>query len=75
MDVVCDSFGIELKLADRETIRKWNCRNGVAILQEVEKQQEAEKQDDWIWMIDHSLQLGKLFVLVVLGVRRGDVVT
>jgi hypothetical protein len=35
--------------------------------------QEAQKADDWIWMIDHSVQLGKMCVLPVLGIRRTDV--
>lgn len=63
---VADAFGLPLKIPTRDAVRNWNCRNGVAILQ------EAQKADDWIWMIDHSVQLGKMCVLAVLGVRRTE---
>jgi len=61
-----DAFSLSLKIPTRDAVRNWNCRNGVAILQ------EAEKADDWIWMIDHSVQLGKMCVLAVLGIRRAE---
>jgi hypothetical protein len=64
---VSQAFGLPLKIPTRDAVRNWNCRNGVAILQ------EAAAADDWIWMIDHSVQLGKMYVLVVLGIRRPDV--
>jgi hypothetical protein len=57
---------MELKVPSRDVVRNWNCRNGVAMLQ------EPTKADNWIWMIDHSVQLGKMFVLVVLGIRQVD---
>ena len=61
-----DAFGIALKIPSRDAVRNWSCRNGVAILQ------QSQKADDWIWMIDHSVQLGKMFVLVVLGIRQSQ---
>lgn len=66
LQCVSEAFGLELKIPSRDVVRNWNSRNGVAMLQ------EPIKADDWIWMIDHSVQLGKMFVLVVLGIRRGD---
>jgi hypothetical protein len=63
---ILDAFGLEMKIPSRDAVRNWNCRNGVAILR------EAEKADDWIWMIDHSVQLGKMFVLAVLGIRQSN---
>jgi hypothetical protein len=48
-------------------VRLWNCRNGVAILQ------EPKKSAGWIWLIDHSVQLGKMCVLVVLGIQKDKV--
>lgn len=66
LQCVSDAFDLQLKIPSRDTVRNWNCRNGVALLQEL------LPADDWIWMIDHSVQLGKMFVLLVLGIRRGD---
>lgn len=60
---IAEAFGLTWKLPTRDTVRNWNCRNGVAILR------QSEKTDDWVWMIDHSVQLGKMFALVVLGIR------
>ncbi len=61
-----ETFGLPLKIPSRDVVRNWACRNGVAILR------EATRADDWIWMVDHSVQLGKMFVLVVLGIRHKD---
>lgn len=58
-----DALGLGLKVPSRDAIRNWTCRAGVAMLQH-------EKADDWIWMIDHSVQIGKMQVLVVLGIRQ-----
>lgn len=63
---VCDTFGLSINIPKRDAVRNWSCRNGVAILQ------EPAVAKDWIWMVDHSVQLGKMFVLVVLGIRRTD---
>ncbi len=57
------AFDLPIEIPSRDIVRNWNSRNGVAILQ------EATHADDWVWMIDHSVQLGKMFVLVVLGIR------
>ena len=64
--LVAEAFGMSLKIPSRDAVRNWSCRNGVAILQ------EASQADDWVWMIDHSVQLGKMFVLVVLGIRQSQ---
>jgi len=62
LELVSKSFSLDLKIPSRDAIRNWTCRSGVALLQH-------EKADDWIWMIDHSVQLGKMQVLTVLGIR------
>ena len=64
---VSEAFHLQLKIPSHDAVRNWNFRNGVAILQ------EPTPADDLIWMIDHSVQLGKQFVLVVLGIRLADV--
>lgn len=63
---VADAFGMPLKVPSRDAVRNWSCRNGIAILK------QTHKADDWVWMIDHSVQLGKMFVLVVLGIRQSE---
>lgn len=60
-------LNVEFDVPARWTMRLWSSRNGVAILQ-----QSAVHADDWIWLIDHSVQLGKMCVLVVLGIRQAD---
>ena len=58
---------LDIPVPSRDAVRLWNCRNGVAILQ------EAKKSTGWIWMIDHSVQLGKMCVLVVLGIHKDNI--
>jgi hypothetical protein len=57
-------MGIEQPLPNWTTIRVWLTRLGVAVLEE-----PLEQADDWVWMVDHSNQIGPEKVLVVLGVR------
>lgn len=63
---VSDALGLSLPIPSRDAVRTWNCRNGVAVLR------EPTPAPDWIWMIDHSVQLGRMCVLVVLGIRQAD---
>ncbi|GAA5511279.1 hypothetical protein [Novipirellula caenicola] len=65
LKLVNDTLALNLKIPSRDALRNWTCRCGVAML-------EHEKADDWIWMIDHSVQLGKMNVLVVLGIRQSQ---
>ncbi|HAV33760.1 MAG TPA: hypothetical protein DCX79_17315, partial [Planctomycetaceae bacterium] len=58
---------LDIPVPSRDAVRLWNCRNGIAILQ------EAKKSTGWIWMIDHSVQLGKMCVLVVLGIHKDNI--
>ena len=66
LECFANAFDLRIKIPSRDAVRNWSCRNGVAILQ------EATRQADWVWMIDHSIQLGKMFVLVVLGIRQSE---
>lgn len=66
LQCIAETFDLPLKIPSRDVVRNWNCRNGVAILQ------QAASADDWVWMVDHSVQLGKMFVLVVLGIRQSQ---
>jgi hypothetical protein len=46
------------------TIRTWILRLGLFVLT-----QSKTKAPDWIWFLDHSVQIGKEKCLVVLGIR------
>lgn len=35
-----------------------------------ELQREKERADDWIWLVDHSIQLGKVKCLLIVGIRQ-----
>jgi hypothetical protein len=52
---------------DRSTGRLWLMRIGLAALRR--PQIVAE---DWVWMIDHSIQIGQCKCLVILGIRRSE---
>lgn len=65
LELISNTFGLKLKIPSRDAVRNWMCRIGVALL-------EHEKADDWILMIDHSVQLGKMHVLTVLGARQSQ---
>ncbi|MFM7165561.1 MAG: hypothetical protein ACKO3T_09965, partial [Planctomycetaceae bacterium] len=53
------ALDLDVPVPSGDVVRLWNCRNGVAILQ------EPKKSAGWIWLIDHSVQPGKMCVLVV----------
>ena len=54
-------------MPDHTTIRDWLLRLGIATLEE-----PIETADDWVWMADHSNQIGQEKVLCVLGVRASE---
>lgn len=66
IETFANMFDLQIEVPSRDAVRNWCCRNGVAILQ------EASYAEDWVWMIDHSVQLGKMFVLAVLGIRQSE---
>lgn len=55
-------LGIQEKLPTWSTIRNWSMRVGVSIVK-----QNIEK-DDWIWIADHSNQIGQEQVLLIIGI-------
>jgi len=59
-----DAYGITDKIPNWTTIRTWMQRVGVAAID-----LPLEAADDWVWMADHSCQIGDDKVLVVLAVR------
>ena len=67
LDIVFDWMSIKASIPTAETIRMWAARAGVATLQT-----PHERADDWIWMADHSNQIGCEKVLQILGIRAAD---
>jgi hypothetical protein len=64
LKIVFASLGVNLKTPAWTTVRTWLMRAGVAAIEE-----PVEAADDWIWMADHSNQIGPEKVLVLLGIR------
>jgi len=61
---VFEWLGLTVPIPDWTTVRTWLQRLGVAAIEE-----PLERADDWVWLADHSNQIGPEKVLVVLGVR------
>jgi hypothetical protein len=64
LKMIFDWLGIDAKVPSWDSMRCWSCRVGIAKLQE-----PVEEADDWIWMADHSNQIGTEKVLQILGIR------
>ena len=64
LQIVFDWLGVTERVPEWTTIRTWLMRVGVAALEE-----PIERADDWVWMGDHSNQIGSEKVLVVVGLR------
>lgn len=67
LDVVFGVLGIHGKTPSYWTIRNWVQRLGHATLT-----QETAKANDWVWLMDHSVQIGQEKTLLVLAVRQAD---
>jgi hypothetical protein len=67
LEFVARSFGLPFSAPDWTTGRMWLLRFGLAQLLVVK-----EPGDDWVWLIDHSVQIGKEKVLAILGIRLVD---
>ncbi len=64
LKMILEWWGVEAKLPDWTTVRTWMLRVGVAAIK-----RPIEQADDWIWMADHSNQIGPEKVLAILGLR------
>ena len=64
LQIVFAWLGIEQKLPNFSTIRLWFQRIGLAIVRE-----PLEEADDWVWLADHSNQIGPEKVMGVLAIR------
>lgn len=66
LSIIFDWLGIEGKTPSFDAMRVWACRAGVAQLQ------LPVEGDDWIWLVDHSNQIGQEKVLQIIGIRARD---
>lgn len=61
-------FGVSIPIPSWSTVRLWIMRVGYYMLT-----LPKEKSDDWVWIIDHSVQTGKEKCMVILGVRLSNI--
>jgi hypothetical protein len=64
LDLIARNFGLHFSAPDWTTGRMWLLRFGLAQLSAAK-----EQADDWVWLIDHSVQIGKQKVLAIIGLR------
>ena len=62
--IVAEALDWELPIPHWTTGRLWLLRLGHALLT-----MALEQAQDWAWIIDHSVQIGKDKCLVILGIR------
>ena len=62
LEIVMDWLDADIRLPVWTTVRTWLMRLGVAALEA-----PVEQADDWIWMADHSNQIGQEKALAVIG--------
>jgi hypothetical protein len=67
LQLIFQWLGITCRIPSHDVIRCWSLRVGIAQLQ-----RPVEAADDWIWMADHSNQIGTEKVLQILGIRAAD---
>jgi hypothetical protein len=67
IQVVSRLFGLALESPHPTTGRLWLLRLGHYKLHRAKSQ-----ADDWIWLVDHVVQIGKEKCLIVVGVRLGE---
>jgi hypothetical protein len=65
--VIAEAFGLSIDIPHWTTGRLWLMRLGHAMLT-----MPLEPADDWAWLIDHSVQIGKEKCLAILGIRLSD---
>ena len=64
LKMILEWLGVDTKLPDWTTVRTWMLRVGVAAIK-----RPIEQADDWIWMADHSNQIGPEKALSIIGLR------
>jgi hypothetical protein len=67
LEFMARSFGLPFSAPDWTTGRMWLLRFGLAQLNA-----PKDQADDWVWLIDHSVQIGTQKVLAIVGIRLLD---
>ena len=67
LKIVFDWLDICAKIPTFDSMRVWSCRVGIAQLKMLVK-----NGNDWIWISDHSNQIGQEKVLPIIGIRVSD---
>jgi hypothetical protein len=67
LDLIARTSGLHFSAPDWTTGRMWLLRFGLAQLSA-----PKDRADDWVWLIDHSVQIGKEKVLAIVGLRSVD---
>lgn len=65
--LVAEFFGVAWETPHHTTVRTWLLRIGLYQLTRPKPQ-----ADDWVWLVDHTVQIGQEKCLVVLGVRLSE---
>jgi hypothetical protein len=65
--VVAEFFGVAWETPHHTTARTWLLRIGLYQLT-----RPKEQADDWVWLVDHTVQIGQEKCLIVLGVRLSE---
>ena len=64
LQIIYEWLGVTEDLPDWTTVRTWLMRVGIAAIEE-----PIEPADDWVWMADHSNQIGPEKALAIIGLR------
>jgi hypothetical protein len=67
MSILFDLLQIDMKVPSHDAIEQWTLRLGVATLQD-----KFTPTDRVLWMADHSSQIGKEKVLLIIGIAIDD---
>lgn len=67
LQIVFDMLGVNLPVPSHDAIEQWVLRLGVASLKDTFKKDERV-----LWMVDHSSQIGKERLLLIVGVALAD---
>lgn len=67
LEFIARSFDLPFSAPDWTRGRMWLLRFGLAQLNALKV-----RADDWVWLIDHSVQIGNQKILAILGIRLVD---
>jgi hypothetical protein len=65
LTLIFEAFGLPFDAPHWTTGRLWLLRFGLARLNA-----NKSKASDWVWMLDHSVQIGPQKVLLIIGIRQ-----